>query len=57
MLRLVFPFPSLWRAKNAQEWYKNCGFIIQSQFSMHPTRAGATLKASQAIVISTFDAS
>jgi len=59
MLRLVFPFPSLWRAKkkNAQEWSKNCGCIIQPQFLMDPTGAGAILRASQAIVITTFDAS
>jgi len=57
MLHLVFPFPSLWRAKTAQEWPKNCGFIIQPRFSMDPTAAGASLKASQAIVITTFDAS
>lgn len=32
MLRLVFPFPSLWRTKNPQEWSKNCGFTIPPRF-------------------------
>ena len=37
MLRLVFPFPSLWRAKNAQKWFKTCGFIIQPWFLIDST--------------------
>ena len=44
MLRLVFPFPSLWKAKNAQEWSKSCGLIIQPRFLVVPTAAGTTLK-------------